>query len=144
MRQWKDLDESLKDSNRQQVSCAVFNLGKAGFEVKQVGGSKAGSFKFLPVEIELLAELEHGRWNAERLLNGWRYGPVKDVTKKINPSIIPWAELTNKVKQYDRDAIIEFPRILAGAGLEIFRMENHKEIFNLTRRMLDSRFEFST
>lgn len=140
LRQWTDLDVSLKDSNRQQVSCAVFNLGKAGFEVKQVGGSKAGSFTFLPVEIELLAELEHGRWNAERLLNGWRYGPVKDVTNKINPFIIPWKELTDRIKQYDRDAIVAFPRILAGAGLEISRMENQNEIFDRTRRMLDSRF----
>ncbi|MBK6966891.1 MAG: hypothetical protein IPH20_24065 [Bacteroidales bacterium] len=88
----------------------------------------------------MLAELEHGRWNAERLLNGWRYVPVKNVTKKINPSIIPWAELTNKIKQYDRDAIVAFPRILAGAGLEIFRMKNQDEIFDRTRRMLDSRF----
>ncbi|MBK6966890.1 MAG: hypothetical protein IPH20_24060 [Bacteroidales bacterium] len=46
LRQWKNLDISLKDSNRQQVSCAVFNLGKAGFEVKEVWQLKSRSFKF--------------------------------------------------------------------------------------------------
>ena len=39
--------------------------------------------------------------------------------KKINPSIIPWKNLSEKINDYDRQAVLTFPEILARAGLEI-------------------------
>ena len=64
--------------------------------------------------------MEHGRWNFERVLDGWQYGTIKDVDKKINPSIVPWKELPEKVKNWDRNAIKKIPEVLAQIGYEIY------------------------
>jgi hypothetical protein len=71
-----------------------------------------------------MAELEHGRWNVERLRDDWRYGPMKDEQKKIHPCLVPWDVLPDGetgVKKYDRNAVRAFPEILARAGLEVYR-----------------------
>ena len=71
-----------------------------------------------------MGELEHGRWNVERLREGWRPGKVRDNENRIQPCLVPWrdeAVLTPEIKDYDRKAVRAFPSILANAGLEIFR-----------------------
>jgi hypothetical protein len=68
-----------------------------------------------------MAELEHGRWNAERLRDGWRYGKKRDDSRKIHNYLVPWAELPDDIKVYDRGAVRAFPEILAKAGLEVRR-----------------------
>jgi ppGpp synthetase/RelA/SpoT-type nucleotidyltranferase len=143
LRYWVDLKENLRNSNRLQVECSVINLRKAGFDVQPVEKPDPQKETFSDEEIEILAELEHGRWNAERLLEGWKYGPVKDGTQKINPSLIAWEDLSNKIKEYDREAVKAFSEILAKAGLEIFRMKNQKKIFDKTKEMLAMKYEFS-
>lgn len=143
LKYWSNLDENLRNSNRQQVECSVINLRKAGFDVKLVEIPDPQKETFSDEEIEILAELEHGRWNAERLLEGWRYGPVKDGAQKTNPSLIAWEDLSNKIKEYDREAVKAFPEILAKAGLEIFRMKDQKNIFVRTKELLATKFEFS-
>ena len=45
----------------------------------------------------LMAQLEHGRWNAERLLNGWRLSP-KDVLKKKRHTRLPGGNWTTRLK----------------------------------------------
>ena len=39
-------------------------------------------FEFTPEEIELLAEMEHERWDEERKLEGWAYAPVPGISRK--------------------------------------------------------------
>jgi hypothetical protein len=59
-----------------------------------------------------MAELEHGRWNVERLLAGWKWGLINDEANKISPYIIPWSQLTEDLKEYDRDAARQMPYLL--------------------------------
>ena len=33
-------------------------------------------------EAEIMAEMEHARWNVERLLDGWTWGERRDIIKK--------------------------------------------------------------
>jgi len=68
-----------------------------------------------------MAELEHARWNVERLLDGWKWGPIKDVTKKISPYILPWSALPEEMKEVDRDVVRDIPHLLAEVGMEIVR-----------------------
>ncbi len=69
----------------------------------------------------MLAEIEHGRWNAERLINGWRWGEEKDHEKKTSPHLVSWAELPGDVKEWDRAAVRKIPKILASIGLKVKR-----------------------
>ena len=117
---WDKLDESLKHSNRDQAAFCEEILNSCDYEVRAVQNS-ATMPDFTQEEVERMAEIEHGRWNAERLLSGWRYGKEKDILKKISPWLIGWSEMPEEIKQYDRDAILNYCKILEKAGLEVYK-----------------------
>ncbi|QDU95838.1 potassium transporter peripheral membrane component [Lignipirellula cremea] len=61
--------------------------------------------------IEMIAETEHNRWMAERLLDGWRFNPDDQGKKKHRQTLVPWNHLdeldlpdeTSREKTKDRD-----------------------------------------
>lgn len=118
---WEDLITDLKESNRQQADHNIQKLLLIGCTIHKAKGQDISLMKFTEDEIEFLAEMEHARWNAERLLSGWKLGNEKDVIKKISPYIVPWSELLDEVKEWDREAVRKIPEILAEVGLEIHR-----------------------
>ena len=117
---WDKLEDSLKHSNRDQAAFCEEILKSCGYEVR-ASQNTAIMPEFTHEEVEQMAEMEHGRWNAERLLEGWRLGKDKDILKKISPSLIGWSEIPEKIKQYDRDAILNYGRLLEKAGLEVYK-----------------------
>jgi len=66
-------------------------------------------------EIELLAEIEHGRWNLERLTSGWQLGERR-VSRRLTPYLQPWAELEDDVKEYDRESVRNIGPALEACG----------------------------
>ncbi len=128
LRPWEELPATYQNANLAQAAYAVEILRAVGLAVRPATGaanaiqSLAG--KEFEAVVERMAELEHGRWNVERLDAGWRPGQVRDNEKHIHPSIAPWADdrvLTPRIKEYDRHAVRAFPKLLADAGLEIYR-----------------------
>jgi hypothetical protein len=53
--------------------------------------------------IERLAENAHDVWAIKRLAEGWTLGPKKDSDLKQTPLLVPYGELPDSEKQYDRD-----------------------------------------
>ena len=51
---------------------------------------------------ERLAEHTHDLWAAQRLADGWTLGPKRDDAAKTHPGLVPYAELSESEKQYDR------------------------------------------
>jgi putative lipoic acid-binding regulatory protein len=121
MSDWKRLPETLRNSNREQANHIFEKLREIGCAVKPVEGSQPATFEFTLEEIERLAEMEHGRWNTERLLDRWRYGSPRDVARKISPYLVPWVDLPDDVKKWDRDAVREIPVLLAKVGMQVCR-----------------------
>ncbi len=78
----------------------------------------------LPAEIieitEQLARNTHENWARQRMTDGWRYGPVRDDARKEHPGIVPYEELSEAEKQYDRNTALETLKalILLGYRLE--------------------------
>jgi hypothetical protein len=120
MRPWEELAESLKESNRDQASYIWVKLRAIGYAIGAANG-KPVIVKFTTKETEQLAEMEHERWVAERLADGWTLGPERDVERKITPHLVAWEQLADEIREYDREAGEAIPQILAGAGLEIRR-----------------------
>ena len=120
MKPWNKLADTFKTANLEQAGYAVQILDAGGFAVRKATGS-CSAIDFMPEEIERMAEWEHGRWNMERLLNGWRRGPVRDDKRKVHDCIVPWDELPPAIKEYDRNAVRAFPSLLAGVGLDVVR-----------------------
>lgn len=57
---------------------------------------------------EDLAIMEHNRWKAEKVLEGYVYGEVKSNSQKTNPLLLPW----DKLSQDDRKSNIAWTRKL--------------------------------
>jgi hypothetical protein len=122
MQPWNRLDDNLKESNRRQADFIPEKLSRVGCGFAPVVDRKPVIFKFTPEEVEILAEMEHERWVSERLLDGWMYGEERNVKKKISPYLVPWNELREKVKEWDRQTVRELPNFLAQVNFEIYRM----------------------
>jgi ppGpp synthetase/RelA/SpoT-type nucleotidyltranferase len=122
MKPWERLKETFRRANRDQAGCSVGILNAAGFEVRHVD-SPVVFADFTDEEVERMAELEHGRWNLDRLSDGWRFGRPRDDARKLHDCLVPWNELPEDIKKYDRIGVRAFPAILAKAGLEVRRRE---------------------
>jgi len=118
---WDKLPDNLKESNRQQADDIFSKLLRIRCTVVKVIGRKAVKMTFTKDEVEIMAEMEHGRWNVERLLDGWKPGEKRDVDNKISPSLTSWNKLPEDVKEWDRDTVRKIPEFLAKVGLEIQR-----------------------
>lgn len=82
----------------------------------------------LPPEIqqlaERLAENTHEVWAAQRLADGWRLGPERDDAQKLHPCLIPYADLPEAEKAYDRNTALETLRLISLLGYGIVRMDS--------------------
>ncbi len=120
---WDDLPEALKESNRDQASHIGVKLKAVGCGVIPVADWDEESFEFTTREIELLSEMEHERWLAERLRYGWTYASgTKDIEKKTSPYLVDWDELSEEVKEWDRVTVRGMPGFLARAEFQIVRL----------------------
>ena len=59
---------------------------------------------------------------AERTRSGWTYAPgPKDVAAKTSPYLVPWDDLDEDIKNYDRAPVREMPALLKEAGFAVSR-----------------------
>ena len=77
----------------------------------------------LPPEIveltERLAENAHDIWAAQRLSEGWTYGPQRNDQQKKHPCLVRYDELPDGEKQYDRNAALETLKAIIALGYRI-------------------------
>jgi hypothetical protein len=118
MKPWPKLPDTFKQANLDQARYAVQILEACGFAVREAE-SPVLFTDFSEREIEKMADLEHGRWNIDRLRAGWRFGP-RDDQRQLHNCLVPWAELPENIKEYDRKAVQKSPEILAKAGFSIW------------------------
>jgi hypothetical protein len=121
MASWEKLPDVIKESNLQQADDIFSKLQRIGCTVVKTEGRKVVKITFTKDEVEVMAEMEHARWNVERLLDGWKWSTRRDVVKKTSPYLIGWADLPEDVKEWDRGTVREIPEFLARVGLEIER-----------------------
>jgi hypothetical protein len=93
-------------------------LERVGFQRQQVE-SIVEPLVLGEEEVEVLAEMEHGRWVVERLQQNWCYDGVRNTEKKLHPDLVGWDKLPDSVKKWDRNAVRNWPKLLAEAGTRI-------------------------
>jgi RyR domain len=69
--------------------------------------------------VERLAENTHDIYVRQRLADGWRYGPERNDAKKENPTLVPYQELPESEKEYDRQMAIETLKVIIALGYHI-------------------------
>lgn len=68
---------------------------------------------------EILARNSHDLWARRRLSEGWRYGPKRNDKTKEHPSLIPYEELPESEKEYDRSAALDTLKAIVAMGYKI-------------------------
>jgi len=68
---------------------------------------------------EKLAENVHENWSAGRIAEGWVYGPVRDDAKKTTPCLVPYEQLSQIEKDYDRNTALQTLKLILALGYEI-------------------------
>ncbi len=121
MRPWDGLSQDLKESNRRQAASYPAKLRAIGCGFKTVAQPDPEAVVLDDADVETLAALEHDRWANDRLMAGWRLGP-RDPERFLNPHLVPYSDLDEATRQFDRDAVRKMPQHLADAGFEIHRL----------------------
>ncbi len=70
---------------------------------------------------ETLAENTHEIWAQARLAEGWRYGPRRDDERKLHPCLVPYAELPESEKEYDRLTALNALRLVGKLGFMVLK-----------------------
>ncbi len=143
-RPWPVLDESYRYASRHQADHLGAKL--AATDCRTVPLAEAPAFAFAPLEVERLAEIEHRRWAADRYLNGWTYAPVRDNARRHHPQLVPYADLSEPMKDLDRYVVRLVPTLLARSGRALVRglvvgiAESDRAVpaDRRTRRLLDN------
>lgn len=68
---------------------------------------------------ERLAENAHEIWAAQRIADGWKLGPTRNDQQKEHPCLIPYNQLPESEKQYDRNAALETLKLIIALGYRI-------------------------
>ena len=69
--------------------------------------------------VEQMAKNVHEVWSAGRMADGWKYGAKRDDEKKTHPCLVPYEELPESEKEYDRNTAIGTLRFILAKGFSI-------------------------
>lgn len=70
---------------------------------------------------EILSKNTHEVWAAGRIADGWIYGEKRDDKKKETPCLVPYEELSEEEKAYDRNTALETLRLIVKLGYKIIK-----------------------
>jgi len=77
----------------------------------------------LPEELlaltEIIAENVHENWAAGRVKEGWIYGTERNDQKKITPCLVPYDQLPEAEKEFDRNTAMETLKLIVAMGYRI-------------------------
>ena len=76
---------------------------------------------------EQVAANVHEVWAAGRIAEGWQYGQIHNYELKRHPCLVPYDELPESEKEYDRKTAMETLKLLHKLGFKIsgeLRVEN--------------------
>ena len=76
----------------------------------------------LKVLIEQMAKNVHEVWAQSRLEQGWTYGEERSDALKQHPCLIPYEELPEVEKDYDRDTALRTLKLILKLGFKISKV----------------------
>ena len=80
----------------------------------------------LPQELEQLVEQMsknvHEVWAETRIGQGWKYGEQRNDELKTHPCLVPYEDLPEEEKEYDRNTSIGTLKLIMKLGFKIVRL----------------------
>lgn len=101
---WTKLSHEYKQSSRNHAADIPRKLGTISCFVAKQSEGRIPVKQFTDEELDNLSELEHERYNAERLQNQWHLG-IRDEGQRSNPFLVPYADLAPEWENVDREMV---------------------------------------
>ena len=71
--------------------------------------------------VEEMAKNVHEVWAQTRISQGWTYGAERNDAEKKHPCLVPYDELSEEEKTYDRNTSVETIKLILKLGFRISR-----------------------
>ncbi len=71
--------------------------------------------------VEILARNTHDIWAEARFAEGWTYGSCRNNAEKKNPCLVPYEDLPESEKEYDRQTSRQVLEVLYGMGYRLVK-----------------------
>ena len=84
---------------------------------------------------EAIAENAHDIWAIERMQQGWTYGSERNDELKHNPCMVPYSQLPESEKEYDRQMAMQTIKLMKKLGYDLVKRED-TELYNTLLRRL--------
>ena len=72
---------------------------------------------------ELLSRNAHEVWAQTRLAEGWRWGPERNDDRKEHPCLVPYEELPEVEKDFDRVIAMQTIKTIVALGFRLVRAD---------------------
>ena len=70
---------------------------------------------------EQIAENVHENWASARIAEGWIYGENRDDEKRTTPCLVPYSQLPESEKEFDRNTAMQTLKLISALGYKICR-----------------------
>lgn len=71
--------------------------------------------------IEEMARNVHDVWAQGRIVEGWTYGEQRDDKQKTHPCLVPYEELPDAEREYDRQTAVQTLKLILKLGFKIHK-----------------------
>ena len=71
--------------------------------------------------VEQMAKNVHEVWAQTRIQQGWTWGPERNDALKHHPCLVPYEDLPESEREYDRNTSIETLKLICKLGFKISR-----------------------
>ncbi|MBR5299220.1 MAG: hypothetical protein IKU36_03095 [Bacteroidales bacterium] len=86
---------------------------------------------------EAIAENAHEIWAENRQKEGWTYGPVRNDELKQNPDMVPYSQLPEGEKEYDREMAMKTIKLLLKLGYDLIKRED-TELYKVLKKRIQT------
>lgn len=69
--------------------------------------------------MEILAQNNHDVWSQQRIAEGWQVGDTRNDSLKTNPDLVPYEELSEQEKDYDRRTVETTIKAILATGYQL-------------------------
>ena len=69
--------------------------------------------------MEKISENVHENWSMGRIREGWTYGPLRDDNNRTHPCLVPYDQLSESEKEFDRTTAAETLKLILALGYTI-------------------------
>lgn len=106
LKSWETMSESARKTNRLQADHLEAKLRAVRCHSRY---GDAPTYTFTREDAEQLAIMEHRRYQAQKIFNGWSAGDERTESARVNPTIGPWEGLEPEERERQINDIMRLP-----------------------------------